>query len=85
MPMYFLILIKHVIELATNKIEFNLLALTVLLSVIIVIGLGVVGLFLEMKNNKKQTCEVFVVSKQNITDEHFFRLFLIVCFVLNFL
>jgi len=85
MPMYFLILVKQLIEIITNKISFNLLALVVLVFIILLIGLGVLGLFLEMRNNKKGCCEVYVISKQNITDEHFLGYFsLFVLFSISF-
>jgi len=85
MPMYFLILVKQIIELLTKKIAFNLLALIVLVFIILVIGLGVLGLFLETRKNRKGKCEIFVVSKQNTTDQHFLGYFsLFVLFSISF-
>lgn len=85
MPMYFLILVKHVIELIAKRIEFNLLAVVVIIFIFLAVGLGVLGLCLELVNKHDSSREVILISKQNITDQHFLGYFsLFVLFAVEF-
>ena len=84
-PMYFLILLKETIELINHNIEFNLLAVLVIIFLLGLIILGFLGLFLEIRRSNKQTIEIVVDSAQNITDRHFLGYFsLFVLFAITF-
>lgn len=84
-PMYILIVIKQSIEMMIGNIKVNALNIIVIVFLIIVIMLGALGLLLEIYNKKQRTDEVVIVSKSNITDEHFLGYFsLFVLFAITF-
>ncbi len=84
-PMYVLILLKEVIELVNQNIEFNALAGLVLVFLCSLIALGCLGLFLEIGHSSKQSIEIVIDKAQNITDRHFLGYFsLFVLFAITF-
>lgn len=84
-PMYILILLKQIVELINGNIEINILNTIVLVFLIIVILLGIVGLLLEIYNKKQKSTEVVILSRDNITDQHFLGYFsLFVLFAITF-
>ena len=84
-PMYILILIKEVVELINKNIDVNVLNIVVIVFLLLVIILGVVGLLLEIYNKRQRTIEIIIVTKNNITDQHFLGYFsLFVLFAITF-
>ena len=85
MPMYVLIIIKQALELVFGNIDFSLLTIIVFISLGLAIGLGLTGLLLEIKNKKQKTEHIVIVSKENLTDQHFLGYFsLFVLFAITF-
>ena len=84
-PMYFLIIIKILVEIINSNLTFNFLNCLVLISLIIVIVLGVIGIKLEICNKKQKSYKVEILSFNNITDQHFLGYFsLFVLFAITF-
>ena len=84
-PMYILILIKEVVELINKNIDVNVLNIVVIVFLLLVIILGVVGLLLEIYNKSQKTIEIIILTKNNITDQHFLGYFsLFVLFAITF-
>lgn len=75
MPMYFLVLIKLVVELANANLTFNVLNSINLATLLLLSGASVWGLLWNIKFNKDVAKEVTILSKQNITDRHFLGYF----------
>ena len=85
MPMYFLIFIKHLLDIINGKIERNILSIIVCVSLLCALALGALGLFLEMFKRKDSERKVIIITKTNITDEHFLGYFsLFVLFSISF-
>ena len=78
-------MIKQVIEMLIGNIKTNALNFIVLGFLFVLICLGVLGLLLEVFNKHQTTREVLIISKENITDEHFLGYFsLFVLFAITF-
>jgi len=85
MPMYFLICIKKIVELIMGNIKLNVLNIIVFAVMLLAIILGIIGLCLEICNERQSSKEVIILSKQNLTDQHFLGYFsLFVLFALTF-
>ena len=85
MPMYFLIFVKQIIEMLIGKIKFNFLNIFVVGLMFLVVILGLLGLYLEIFSKRQSARDVELISKQNITDEHFLGYFsLFVLFAITF-
>lgn len=83
-PLYCLIIIKILIEIINNNLSFNILNTLTLCLLVIFIGLGILGLFLENKNNS-EILEIEIIQKKSITQQHFLGYFsLFVLFALTF-
>lgn len=84
-PMYFLIWIKLVMELINDNLHFNVLNTIVFVALIVVIVLGLLGLKLEIFNQKEKSKKVIIMEWNNITDRHFLGYFsLFVLFAITF-
>ncbi len=84
-PMYFLIWVKLVMELINDNLHFNVLNSIVFVSLIVVIVLGLLGLKLEIFNQKEKSQKVIIMEWNNITDRHFLGYFsLFVLFAITF-
>lgn len=84
-PMYFLIIVKLLVEILNHNLSFNVLNTSVLIVLIVVICLGVIGIRLEVYNKKQQSNKVKITSFTNITDQHFLGYFsLFVLFAITF-
>lgn len=84
-PMYFLIWVKLVMELINDNLHFNVLNSIVFVSLIVVIVLGLIGLKLEIFNQKEKSQKVIIMEWNNITDRHFLGYFsLFVLFAITF-
>lgn len=84
-PMYVLIIIKQCIEMIVGNIKVNFLNIFVICLIFIIIILGIIGLLLEVYNNKQQTETIIILDKDNTTDQHFLGYFsLFVLFAITF-
>lgn len=84
-PMYFLIWVKLVMELINDNLHFNVLNTIVFVALIVVIVLGLLGLKLEIFNQKEKSQKVIIMEWNNITDRHFLGYFsLFVLFAITF-
>lgn len=84
-PMYFLIWVKLVMELINDNLHFNVLNTIVFVALIVVIVLGLIGLKLEIFNQKEKSQKVIIMEWNNITDRHFLGYFsLFVLFSITF-
>lgn len=84
-PMYFLIWVKLVMELINDNLHFNVLNTIVFVVLIVVIVLGLIGLKLEIFNQKEKSQKVIIMEWNNITDRHFLGYFsLFVLFAITF-
>lgn len=75
MPMYFLVLLKLVVELLNHNLSFNVLNSLNLATLILLLISSVIGLLWNVKFNRDESKEVTILSKHNITDQHFLGYF----------
>jgi len=74
-PMYVLVFVKLVVELLNKNLSFNILNTINMITLLILIGGGVFGLWWNMKGEEDNLIEIEIVSKVNITDKHFLGYF----------
>ena len=74
-PMYILFLINLLVELINHNLSFNILNTCVLITLIILILIGWCGLLFIIKNQKGKSKKCTIVSKKNLTDQHFLNYF----------
>lgn len=83
-PMFFLILLRLIVDMLNNNLHFNFLNTLNLITLLLLIGCGTGGLWWNISSSKNKQ-EIEIISAQNITDEHFFGYFsLFVLFALQF-
>ncbi len=75
MPMYVLVLIKLVVELINQNLSFNVLNTINLITLLLLCLASVVGLVWNVKFNNDEAKEVKILTKHNITDQHFLGYF----------
>ena len=74
-PMYVLVLVKLVVEIANQNLTFNVLNTLNLITLLFLIVGGVLGLVWNVKfSNEKSVC-VYIFSVKNITENHFLGYF----------
>ncbi len=84
-PMYFLIIVKLLIEILNKNLSFNVLNTLVLIVLVVVIILGVMGVKAEVNNKQQKSSKVTILTFKNITDQHFLGYFsLFVLFAITF-
>lgn len=74
-PMYILFLINLIVELINNNLTMNITNTCVMLALIFLFLLGTIGLLCIIKFNNKKYKTIKVLSKKNITDQHFLNYF----------
>jgi len=75
-PMYILFLCNLLVELINQNLHFNITNIIVLISLILLILIGAIGLLFILRNKGNKVCEsIQVVSKKNLTDQHFLNYF----------
>ena len=74
-PMYILFLINLVVELVNENLSMNKTNTIVLLSLIVLILIGTIGLIVVINWKGKRYTKITIVSKKNITDQHFLNYF----------
>ena len=86
-PMYFLVLLKLVVEIINGNLSFNALNTINFVLLIVLILCGIFGLILNITLSGEKAKEIFVLEKENITDKHFlgyFSLFVFFAIPLEF-
>lgn len=84
-PMYFLVLLKELIELITQNYKVNFLNILVIIFLICLISLGIIGIYLQINNKEQKSLKVKIIFAENITDKHFLGYFsLFVLFAITF-
>lgn len=73
--MYILFLINLIVELINNNLTMNITNTCVMLALIFLFLLGAIGLLCIIKFNNKKYKTIKVLSKKNITDQHFLNYF----------
>lgn len=74
-PMYVLFLVNLVVELLNGNLHFNITNTCVLISLFVLAVIGVVGLLIVINCKENKVENVTVLSKQNLTDQHFLNYF----------
>lgn len=74
-PMYILFLINLIVEILNNNLTWNVTNTCVLVALIILMLIGTIGLLVILKFNQKTYRTIKVLSKKNITDQHFLNYF----------
>ena len=74
-PMYLLILVKILVEIINHNLTFNVLNTINITTLILLIVFGVVGLLWNVKYSTFRELNVIIISKKNITDQHFLGYF----------
>lgn len=82
-PMFVLIFVKLVIDMLNNNLSFNILNTLNFITLLLLIAFGIGGLCWNIKD-KEHTKEIVILSRENITDQHFLGYFsLFVLFALQ--
>ena len=74
-PMYILFLLNLIMELMNDNLTMNITNTCVLIGLIFLTLLGTVGLLGIIKNKGKEYKTVTILSKKNLTDQHFLNYF----------
>lgn len=74
-PMYVLIFVKLIVEIINHNLSFNVLNTLNLVTLLSLIGLGIFGLVWNVVFSKDKSINVKIISKKNITDQHFLGYF----------
>ena len=83
MPLYFLLIIKILVQIAFNNLSFNVLNTVTISLLCLLIGLGILGLLWGLA--AKPNTSIYIVSTSNITEQHFLGYFsLFVLFALGY-
>ena len=84
-PMYVLILLKEIVEIVNDNLTFNVLNTLVFVLLLLLIFLGLLGLWLEIHKSDNKSVDVVILEAENITDRHFLGYFsLFVLFAITF-
>lgn len=82
-PMFVLIFVKLVVDMMNHNLSFNVLNTLNFVTLILLVGLGIFGLIWNI-HSKEGTKEITIISRSNITDQHFLGYFsLFVLFALQ--
>ncbi|MBQ7351774.1 MAG: hypothetical protein IJW59_02765 [Clostridia bacterium] len=74
-PMYVLFLINLVVELINGNLSFNITNTCVLVFLFALMLVGIIGLVVIIHSGERSIETIRVVSKKNITDQHFLNYF----------
>jgi|GEM_PF-1599143 len=84
-PMYFLIMVKFIVDLIFDNVNACGFTIAVLCILALLIILGIFGLFWNIKWNDDQTQTIIIKTSKNITDQYFLGYFAIfILFALTF-
>lgn len=74
-PMYALVFVKLVVEMLNNNLSFNVLNTINFTTLLLLIGIGCLGLVWNVCKSNDKTIKIVILSKKNITDQHFLGYF----------
>ena len=74
-PMYALFLINLIVELLNDNLHFNVTNTVVLVALVVLIMVGLIGLMVIINKKDNKTETITVLSKKNLTDQHFLNYF----------
>lgn len=74
-PMYILFLINAVVWLMLGHLDVNFVNITTIVVLAILSIIGIVGLLIQINCKSKEEVKVKVISKKNLTDQHFLNYF----------
>ena len=74
-PMYILFLINLIVEILNKNLTFNVTNTCVMVALLMLTMVGTIGLMIILKFNQKEYKTIKVLSKTNITDQHFLNYF----------
>jgi len=74
-PMYILFLINLLVEIVNKNLSLNKTNIIVMICLIILILFGTIGLIIVINRKGKNYKKIQIVSKKNITDQHFLNYF----------
>jgi len=74
-PMYILFLINLVVELINANLELNIMNICVMIVLSLLILVGIIGLIFIINYKNKEYSSVTILSKKNLTDQHFLNYF----------
>ena len=74
-PMYILFLTNLILELINKNLTFNVTNTIVLVSLIVLMLIGLIGLFVIISNKNCKQENIKVLAKKNLTDQHFLNYF----------
>lgn len=84
-PLYFLVLVKLVVDIINRNLSFNVLNTLMFFGLIGLIIMGVVGVYTCINESGESELKVSVLSQSNTTDQYFLGYFsLFVLFALSF-
>ncbi len=84
-PLYFLVMIKIIIDIINNNLSLNVLNSFTLLLLSILIVLGIIGAIKSIKHDETKSTKIKIVRKNCITEQYFLGYFsLFVLFALSF-
>ena len=83
-PMYALIIVKQIIEIAVGNLKATFLNFFII-ALLVCVVFGLIGLKTELTNNKAKTKKIVIINKTNTTDQNFLGYFsLFVLFAITF-
>ena len=84
-PLYFLVIIKILIDIIFGNLRFNFLNTSTLIILSTAIFFGIKGIYYSINKNQTKTTEIKVIEKTSITQQYFLGYFsLFVLFALSF-
>lgn len=86
-PMFVVFLVTLILEIINDNLRFNITNTIVFIVLILLILVGTLGLMFLIKNKRERVSSITIVSKKNITDQHFlnyFSLFVLLALTFDF-
>lgn len=84
-PLYFLVLLKLIINIIFSNLSFNILNTTATILLIIAICLGIIGANISLKHSETNSQSIRIIKQKSITEQYFLGYFsLFVLFALSF-
>ena len=84
-PLYFLVIIKVIIDIINNNLSFNVLNTFTIILLSTLIVMGIIGATNSIKHNKTKITKIKIINKKSITEQYFLGYFsLFVLFALSF-
>lgn len=74
-PMYVLVFVKLIVEIINQNLSFNVLNTLNFVTLLLLIVLGGIGIVWNIYFSEAESIQVKIVSKRNITDQHFLGYF----------